>query len=133
MPGWIAILIIAREFAVSGLRSIAASEGYIIQASDLGKTKTVAQVAAIALLLGGMHWPALQPAAMALMWAVVFFAVVSAMDYFRKFWGKVDSRIKTSRRRELLQLEKEERLRATALGREASASARERAPRRPPR
>ena len=44
LPGWMAILIISREFAVSGLRGIAAAEGYVIRASDLGKTKMVAQV-----------------------------------------------------------------------------------------
>ena len=42
-----AILIIGREFAVSGLRSIAAAEGYTIKASDLGKTKMFCQVVAI--------------------------------------------------------------------------------------
>src|SRR5260221_9872532 len=44
LPGWMAILIIGREFAVSGLRSIAAAEGYTIKASDLGKTKMFSQV-----------------------------------------------------------------------------------------
>src|SRR5512132_2064604 len=44
LPGWMAILIIGREFAVSGLRSIAAAEGYTIQANDLGKTKMFSQV-----------------------------------------------------------------------------------------
>ena len=47
VPGWITILIIGREFAVSGLRSIAAAEGYTIRASELGKTKMVMQVVAI--------------------------------------------------------------------------------------
>src|SRR5438552_9186904 len=47
VPGWMVILIVGREFAVSGLRSIAAAEGYTIRASDLGKTKMVAQVTAI--------------------------------------------------------------------------------------
>src|SRR6266545_7668376 len=51
VPAWMVILIIGREFAISGLRSIAASEGYIIKASDLGKTKMVSQVVAIALVL----------------------------------------------------------------------------------
>src|SRR5215218_5751849 len=51
VPGWIAILIIGREFAVTGLRGIAAAEGYTIQASDLGKTKMVFQVIAISLML----------------------------------------------------------------------------------
>src|SRR5947209_19820679 len=46
VPAWMVIVIIGREFAVSGLRSIAAAEGYTIAASDLGKTKTMLQVAA---------------------------------------------------------------------------------------
>src|SRR6202041_4180820 len=41
VPAWMVILIVGREFAVSGLRAIAAAEGYTIQASDLGKTKMV--------------------------------------------------------------------------------------------
>jgi CDP-diacylglycerol--glycerol-3-phosphate 3-phosphatidyltransferase len=41
-----------------------------------------------------------------LMWAVVFFALLSAVLYFRKFWHKVDERIKLRRRRELLALER---------------------------
>src|SRR5438132_9032633 len=41
VPGWMVVLIIGREFAVSGLRSIAAAEGYTIKASELGKTKMV--------------------------------------------------------------------------------------------
>src|SRR5689334_6812040 len=50
LPAWIAILIVGREFAVSGLRSIAAAEGYTIKASDLGKTKMFCQVVAIVAL-----------------------------------------------------------------------------------
>src|SRR5215469_11196502 len=59
LPGWMAIVIIGREFAVSGLRSIAAAEGYTIKASDLGKTKMAAQVAAISVLLISVRHPAL--------------------------------------------------------------------------
>src|SRR3954465_7229476 len=73
LPGWMAILIIGREFAVSGLRSIAAAEGYTIKASDLGKTKMFFQVVAIScLLLSGRHSWLLLPATI-LMWVVVFF------------------------------------------------------------
>src|SRR6476661_745085 len=50
LPGWMAILIVGREFAVSGLRSIAAVEGYTIKASDLGKTKMLFQVMAISCM-----------------------------------------------------------------------------------
>lgn len=51
IPSWAAVIIIAREFAVSGLRTIAASEGKIIAASMWGKVKTVIQIIAIILSL----------------------------------------------------------------------------------
>ncbi len=51
MPAWIAVIIIGREFAVTGLRSIAASDGVIIAASRLGKVKTVAQIIAIVAII----------------------------------------------------------------------------------
>ncbi len=106
LPGWMAILIIGREFAVSGLRSIAAAEGYTIKASDLGKTKMLAEVVAISVILASIHHPEYHVAGTVLMWAVIFFAVVSAISYFRKFWRKIDERVKLRRRRELLILER---------------------------
>ena len=115
MPGWIAILIVGREFAVTGLRSIAAAEGYTIRASDLGKTKMVSQVIGISLWLLSIHWKPLRMTALISMWVVVFFAVVSAANYFRKFWRKVDERVKRRRRRELLMLERR-RMHAAAVG-----------------
>ncbi|NFK67603.1 CDP-diacylglycerol--glycerol-3-phosphate 3-phosphatidyltransferase [Clostridium botulinum] len=51
VPSWAAVIIIAREFAVSGLRTLAASEGRVIAASWWGKIKTVIQIIAIVLLL----------------------------------------------------------------------------------
>ena len=51
LPAWAAMVIIAREFAVSGLRTVAASEGTVIAASNWGKAKTVIQIVAIILLL----------------------------------------------------------------------------------
>ncbi|MGL4654309.1 MAG: CDP-diacylglycerol--glycerol-3-phosphate 3-phosphatidyltransferase [Sarcina sp.] len=51
IPAWIAVIIISREFAVSGLRSIAAAEGHVIAASNWGKIKTVFQMVALVLLL----------------------------------------------------------------------------------
>jgi CDP-diacylglycerol--glycerol-3-phosphate 3-phosphatidyltransferase len=112
LPGYMAILIVGREFAVTGLRSIAAVEGYTIKASDLGKTKMVSQVAAISILLASVTHPELHTAGMVMMWIVVFFAMASAISYFQKFWRKVDERIKKRRRRELLHLERK-RARAT--------------------
>ena len=101
VPAWMVILIVGREFAISGLRSIAAAEGYTIRASDLGKTKMVAQVGAISVALLSTRHPVLQAGAYWMMWLVVMFAILSAVGYFRKFWRKVDVRIKKRRRQEL--------------------------------
>ena len=106
MPGWMAILIIGREFAVSGLRAIAAAEGYTIKASDLGKTKMFSQVVAISCMMLSVRHPKLHTASMALMWIVIVFALLSAVSYFGKFWHKVDEGVKNRRRQELLTLER---------------------------
>jgi CDP-diacylglycerol---glycerol-3-phosphate 3-phosphatidyltransferase len=108
VPAWMVIVIIGREFAVSGLRSIAAASGYTIRASELGKTKMSTQVVAIALVIAGKRWPGLNELGLIAMWAVVVFGIVSAADYFRKFWRKVDTQIKVRRRRQLLALERAE-------------------------
>jgi CDP-diacylglycerol--glycerol-3-phosphate 3-phosphatidyltransferase len=109
VPAWMVILIVGREFAISGLRSIAAAEGYTIRASELGKTKMMSQVIAITLLLLSMHLPFLTRWAMLWMWCVLLFTMLSAAMYFRKFWRKVDERVKLRRRRELLLLDKRRR------------------------
>ena len=109
VPAWMVILIVAREFAVSGLRSIAAAEGYTIQASELGKTKMIFQVVAISVVLISLRHPPFVALGHLLMWAVVVFTLASAIDYFRKFWRKIDEGIKNRRRRELLLLEKRKR------------------------
>ncbi len=56
MKPWIAVLVIGREFLVSGLRSIASSEGFTIQASDLGKLKTVVQIVAVVAAILNHRW-----------------------------------------------------------------------------
>jgi len=122
VPGWMVILIVGREFAISGLRSIAAAEGYTIKASDLGKTKMVAQVTAISFLLVSIHHRPLAALAYWMMWVVVLFAVLSAIGYFRKFWRKVDVRIKLRRRRELLRIERGRKLATLRQGRSTSAA-----------
>jgi CDP-diacylglycerol--glycerol-3-phosphate 3-phosphatidyltransferase len=122
IPAWMVVLIIGREFAVSGLRSIAAAEGYTIAASDLGKTKTISQVVAIsAVLLSLRHEFFLTPASW-LMWAVVVFSLLSALDYFWKFWRRVDAKVKNRRRRELLVMARLERRRRLAELRQRSGS-----------
>jgi CDP-diacylglycerol--glycerol-3-phosphate 3-phosphatidyltransferase len=113
VPAWIVILIVGREFAVSGLRSIAAAEGYTIQASELGKTKMISQVTAVVVVLASIHWPQIATLATVCLWGTMVFTLASAVDYFRQFWGKVDESIKRRRRSELLLLERERKSGAT--------------------
>lgn len=128
-PAWIVVLIIGREFGVSGLRSIAASEGYTIQASDLGKTKMITQVIAISMVLVSIHWQWLQPFATFWMWGVVFFGLASAIGYFRKFWRLVDDRIKLRTRKELLKIERQQKKLARAQARSSARAVAEKAER----
>jgi len=85
-PAWMVAVIIGREFAVTGLRSLAYSRGIAMPASSLGKIKMVAQVVAIlALILGDDHLPGLLLLGNAALWVVLAAAIVSAADYFRRF------------------------------------------------
>ena len=99
VPAWMVVIIVGREFAVNGLRSIASTQGFTISASELGKIKMVAQVAAITLLILGHEIPFLQPIGRLALWAVVVFAAASAVDYFRTFWSRIDDRFKAQQRR----------------------------------
>lgn len=76
VSAWVAVLIIGREFAVSGLRMLVASDGIIIPASRWGKLKTVSQVVSIAALLIQV------PGAMVLLWVAVLLTVGSGIEYF---------------------------------------------------
>jgi len=116
VPAGLTILLIGREFAISGLRSIAASAGYTIQANDLGKTKMVFQVLAISLVILSMRYPELTELARWSMWVVVFFSIASALSYFAKFWGKVDAHVKENRRRQFLVLERRRKRTRAAMG-----------------
>jgi CDP-diacylglycerol---glycerol-3-phosphate 3-phosphatidyltransferase len=85
VPAWMVVIIIGREFAVSGLRSIAAQQGVTIAASPLGKGKMVSQVIAISLLILGYELGQFRIMGTVALWAVMFFALVSGVDYFIKF------------------------------------------------
>src|ERR1700691_2353586 len=99
VKAWIVIVVIGREFLVSGLRSIASTEGFTITASDLGKLKTVIQIVSVvaALLDHGWHeWHFgwfIVPVDLIAVVAIYFMALVStisAVDYFVGFWRKID-------------------------------------------
>jgi CDP-diacylglycerol---glycerol-3-phosphate 3-phosphatidyltransferase len=85
VPAWMVVIIIGREFAVSGLRSIAAQQGVTIAASPLGKGKMISQVVAISLLILGASLGELRLSGKFALWAVMLFALASGIDYFIKF------------------------------------------------
>lgn len=82
---WMVVIIIGREFAVSGLRAIAAQKGITIAASPLGKTKMVAEVVAVSLLILGHELGEFLFIGNVALWVVMIFALVSMVDYFAKF------------------------------------------------
>lgn len=84
-PAWMIVIIVGREFAVSGLRSIAAQQGVTIAASPLGKGKTVSQVIAVALLILSYELGEFNFVGKVALWIVVIFALGSGVDYFLKF------------------------------------------------
>ncbi|MEZ5290252.1 MAG: CDP-diacylglycerol--glycerol-3-phosphate 3-phosphatidyltransferase [Vicinamibacterales bacterium] len=82
-PAWMVAVIIGRELAVTGLRSVALSRGLVVPASPLGKLKMVAQVVAVLLLLlGWERAPLLLQLGRLMLWAVMATALGSALDYF---------------------------------------------------
>jgi CDP-diacylglycerol--glycerol-3-phosphate 3-phosphatidyltransferase len=82
---WMIVIIIGREFAVSGLRSIAAQQGVTIAASPLGKWKMISQVIAISLLILGYQLGEFLFVGTVALWIVMLFALGSGVDYFIKF------------------------------------------------
>jgi CDP-diacylglycerol---glycerol-3-phosphate 3-phosphatidyltransferase len=84
--GWAAIIIISREFAITGLRLVLAGEGEVVAANMLGKIKTWTQILAIsAILLYNLpfEWVSI-PFASVMLWISVIFTVISGWDYFAK-------------------------------------------------
>jgi CDP-diacylglycerol---glycerol-3-phosphate 3-phosphatidyltransferase len=93
-PAWMVALIIGREFAITGLRSLAYTKGITIPASRLGKIKMASQVTAILLLiLGWRPLPWLAPIGYAALWVVMLTAVISAIDYYRRFLALLNARV----------------------------------------
>ena len=93
-------MVIGREFLVSGLRSIASSEGFTIAASDLGKLKTVIQIVSVIAAVLDRQWNAwyigwftfpVDSIAVAAIYFMALVSILSAGDYFLAFWGKIDS------------------------------------------
>jgi CDP-diacylglycerol---glycerol-3-phosphate 3-phosphatidyltransferase len=88
LAAWVAMVIIAREFAVSGLRIAAGQQGVVIPASRLGKAKTIVQVAAVLALIAAPDSSAAW--VYALVYAMVAITVVSGADYFLNFRRRLE-------------------------------------------
>ncbi|MBM7598528.1 CDP-diacylglycerol--glycerol-3-phosphate 3-phosphatidyltransferase [Virgibacillus halotolerans] len=88
-PAWVVIIIISREFAVTGLRLVASGEGIVLAASNMGKLKTATQMVAIAaLLLHNFPFSYVGfPFGTIMLYIALFFTVLSGYDYFVKNWN----------------------------------------------
>ncbi|HLV94815.1 MAG TPA: CDP-diacylglycerol--glycerol-3-phosphate 3-phosphatidyltransferase [Candidatus Acidoferrales bacterium] len=105
VPAWMVVIIIGREFVVTGLRDIAVSEGLVIPASALGKTKMILQVIAGCTVILAAKYPALKTLGYVLMWLVVLSAIASAVHYFQMFWSQVNSRVQQRYSRPVVEAE----------------------------
>ena len=82
IPAWVVIIIIAREFIISGFRLVASDNGVVIAASYWGKFKTVFQIVMICLMIADL--PSLALVTQIVMWVAVVLTVVSLVDYLLK-------------------------------------------------
>ena len=91
IPVWMVIVIVGREIAVTGLRGIAVSQGIVISASALGKYKTVFEVVSIFFLIfdGDYFSIDFHQVGMVFLWISLGIAVISGIDYFRKFLREI--------------------------------------------
>lgn len=99
MPPWIVVLVLGREFLITGLRSVAATEGFTIQARELGKLKMVVQIVAVVATIlahGWYEWNwfgfivGVQLIARISIWFMLAVTLISAVDYFAAFWTRVE-------------------------------------------
>ena len=104
---WIVVVVIGREFLVSGLRSIASTEGFTIEASDVGKLKTVIQIVSVVAAILDRGWYAwhwgwfIVPVHLFAVVGIYYMAgisILSAVDYFWAFWRKIEKATATRRR-----------------------------------
>ncbi|MFC6646756.1 CDP-diacylglycerol--glycerol-3-phosphate 3-phosphatidyltransferase [Granulicella cerasi] len=108
MVPWIAVLVIGREFLVTGLRSIASSEGFTIDASEIGKLKTVIQIVAVVAVILNHRWDywnwwgfpiGVHLIAVTATYWMTIVSIISAVDYFVAFWNKIEHASSSRRKR----------------------------------
>ncbi|HEY6445406.1 MAG TPA: CDP-diacylglycerol--glycerol-3-phosphate 3-phosphatidyltransferase [Acidobacteriaceae bacterium] len=103
---WIVVVVVGREFLVSGLRQIASTEGFTIEASDAGKLKTVIQIISVVLATLDEGWHAWRlgwfifPVHLFAVVGIYYMAAISILtgvDYFVAFWRKIEKAAATQR------------------------------------
>ncbi|MBR1451627.1 MAG: CDP-diacylglycerol--glycerol-3-phosphate 3-phosphatidyltransferase [Lachnospiraceae bacterium] len=82
IPAWVVIVIIAREFVISGIRLVAADDGVVIAASKWGKFKTVFQMIMVGFMIGNL--PVFDILTQILMWIALALTLISMVDYIIK-------------------------------------------------
>ena len=92
VPGWITVLILTREFAVTGLRTMAANKGVVLAASQLGKIKTVVQM--VSLILGGAIWVKWTPGLKETPWLANTWYVILGGIVIVTFWSGIEYFVK---------------------------------------
>jgi CDP-diacylglycerol---glycerol-3-phosphate 3-phosphatidyltransferase len=90
-PAWMVVVIVGREFAVSGLRSIASGQGIVISASAWGKAKMLSEILAASLLILALRHEVFAVPGKAALWLVVAIALISGTQYFIRFLQRVTS------------------------------------------
>jgi CDP-diacylglycerol--glycerol-3-phosphate 3-phosphatidyltransferase len=92
IPAWIAIIIIVREFIITGLRIVALSKDIVIPAEKGGKIKTGCQIAAVLTLFVDRTFINFDfyGLGILLLWIAMIFGLISGIQYFRFFWEKYD-------------------------------------------
>jgi len=90
-PAWIVVLIVGREFAITGLRSIAATNGITVAASKMGKWKMVSQVVCCGFLIVATPYPEglMFKIGNILLWVTAVISILSMVQYFKVFWGRI--------------------------------------------
>ena len=82
LPAWMVIIIVSREFIISGFRLVAAEQGIVIAASYWGKFKTTFQMIAVVLMI--LNFEALSAVTLICTWAALILTIISLVDYIAK-------------------------------------------------
>ena len=89
LPGWVVVVIFAREFVITGLRSLAATQGVVVSASAWGKSKMLTQNCMIGLVILAQPYPVLGTVATVFVYLAVVATVLSGLDYLWRYRGFV--------------------------------------------